>query len=109
MTNAEELLPATEKDTEGINWEELKQLGQTWEQQDTRLRKLYLEHPDRKQFFAYDFVEILWYHVLEYYGKSIGNVEVEDAINEFMEDHRLHELVYDIGANLAERKGWEMK
>jgi hypothetical protein len=102
-------MPATEKDMEGVNSGELKKLEETWEQQEVRLRKIYLQHPNRKIFFVHDFVEALWFHMLDFYGKSIGDAEAKEMIDYLMDDDRPYEIVYDIAEEIAERRGWEMK
>lgn len=108
MTEEEGLQPGTAKDMEGVDWDGLKKMGDDWQKEEAKLRKLYLERPDRKQFFEYDFVEALWFHMLEYYGKAVSEEEIEEMIYTIHDDNRLWEMVYDAVEKLAERKGWEM-
>ncbi len=73
----------------------------TYDEEQRKLRSLYLEHPDRKQFVSYDFVEALWMHILEYYGKTVGDDAIEEMKYEILEDDRMWEMVYDAAENYA--------
>lgn len=109
MIDQEETQPATAKDMEGIDWECLKKMCEPWEQEEKRLRKLYLENPKRKVFFQHDFVEALWFHMIEYYGAVVGDEAMDFMTNELAEDDRLWQLVYDAAEKFAKEKGWKMK
>lgn len=109
MINEEELQPATVEDMKGIDTVEFKRMIEESDKQEVRLRGLYLKHPNRKQFFEYDFVEALWFHTLDYYGKAVGNDEIETMVYSLAENERLWQLVYDTVQEFANEKGWKMK
>lgn len=109
MTTIDGPQPATAEDMKGIDWKGLEKMEETWRQQEARLKKLYLEHPQRKQFFEYDFVEALWFHTLEYYGKAIDDQVMEEMLNGLFDDDRLFQIVYDLASSVAVARGWEMK
>lgn len=88
---------------------EIKKNLTMYEEYEKELRKLYLDHPDRKQIFSYDLVETIWFHIYENYDVAVGDEEVEEIINSLIEDHRIYEIVYDISEKLATKRGWEMK
>jgi hypothetical protein len=79
------------------------------DEDEKRDRELYLEHPDRKTFFSYDFVEAFWMHFRDYYHVSVGDAEMQELIDSLADDRRMYEMVYDLSQNLAEKRGWEMK
>lgn len=114
--NNEEMIPTAEevsKLLEKIPVRESKECDSkhtavSWQEQEKRLRKRYLEHPDRKEYFEYDFVEVLWFHMLEYYGVAVGDKEIEEMVITVMEDHRLWEMIYDAVQKVADRNGWKM-
>ena len=97
------------KSLECLERPEMKEMLAKAEEAEKRDRKMYLEHPDRKQFFSYDFIESFWFHFRDYYGVAIGDAEMEDLIVELMDDSRLWEMVYDIAQEFASKRGWEMK
>lgn len=98
-----------QKTLEYLERPEVKEMFARADEAEKRERKLYLEHPDRKQFFSYDFIEAFWMHFREYYHVTIGDAEMEELIAGVIEDHRLFEMVYDVSQELAEKRGWEMK
>lgn len=80
-----------------------------YEEYYEKLRKLYLDHPDRNQFFSYDLIETLWFHIHDFYGVAIGNEEVGEIIDDLIQEDRIYEIVYDISEKLATKRGWEEK
>ena len=88
---------------------ETKEMFARFEESEKRDRELYIENPDRKISFLYDFVEAFWIHFRDYYSKSIGDAEMEELIEGIHYDDRLWQMVYDISEELAEKRGWEMK
>ena len=86
-----------------------QEMLERWDEQDKKLRRVYLENPKRKQFFEYDFVEALWMHMIEYYGKAVGDDAIEEMLYDVTEDSRMWELVYDAAQKYADEQGWEMK
>ncbi len=98
-----------QKATEYLNRPETKEMFARFEEAEKRDRALYLDHPNRKVSFAYDFVEAFWIHFRDYYGRSIGDAEMEELLDGLGDDNRLFEMVYDISQELAEKRGWEMK
>jgi uncharacterized protein with von Willebrand factor type A (vWA) domain len=79
----------------------------TYEEEERKLRSQYLEHPDRKQFFSYDFAEAFWMHMLEYYGKTVGDDAIEDMKYTLLEDDRIWQMVYDTVEQYADERGWK--
>lgn len=109
MIDQKESQSATAKDMEGIDWVGLNKMSDQWEREEKRLRQLYLESPRRKTFFQYDFVEALWFQLLEYYGVIVGDEAMESMLDDLTNDGRLLEIVYDIAEKYADSKGWEQK
>ncbi len=72
-----------------------------------QMRKLYLDHPDRQNFYSYDFVEALWDHICERYGKAVGDQEIAWLIDEIVCDPRMWEMVHDACGRYAEKMSWE--
>ena len=87
---------------------DLDKMVEKWEAEDKKMRSIYLDHPDRKQFFEYDLVEALWMQMIEQYGKVVGDEEIEDMVIAVTEDHRLWEMIYDAAEQVAKSNGWEM-
>lgn len=79
-----------------------------YNEKERTLRSLYLEHPDRKQFFSYDFAEALWMRMFDCYGKTIGDDAIEEMTCSLLRDDRIWEMVYDVTQKYADERGWEM-
>jgi hypothetical protein len=110
--NIEQPEPATFEDAKDtfafLDSPECKEMLAKWEEEDKKLRSMYLDNPKRKQTFEYDFVEALWMHMVEYYGKAVGDEEIGWMLDEIIEDCRIWELVYDVAQKYAETRDWEM-
>ncbi len=111
--NQENIQSATEAEVqaslEHMEKPEFEEMLARADKAEKRDRQMYLEHPDRKQFFSYDFIESFWFHFRDYYGVAIGDAEMEELIVELMGDDRLWQMVYDISQEFAAKRGWEMK
>lgn len=111
MNNEEELQPATMEDIkktmEYMERPEVKEFWKRWDARAARVRKIYVDNPERKTTF--DVVEIFWYEFLERYGKALNDEQMNDVIDRFLENYQWHELVYIVAQEYSEEMGWEQK
>ena len=109
--NNEELQPATMEDAnkaiEYMERPEVKEMWRRWDEESVRVRKIYVDNPERKTTF--DVVEIFWYEFLERYGKALNDEQMSDVIDRFVESYQWHELVYIVAQEYSEEMGWEQK
>jgi hypothetical protein len=86
---------------------EVKEMWKRWDEESERIRKIYVDNPDRKTTF--DVVEIFWYEFLERYSKALNDEQMRDVIDRFIENYQWHELVYIVAEGYAKEMGWEEK
>ncbi len=109
--NNEELQPATAEDIkkamEYVERPEVKEMWRRWDEESARVRKIYVDNPERKTTF--DVVEIFWYEFLERYDKVLNDEQMSDVIDRLVENYQWHELVYIVAQEYSEEMGWEQK
>lgn len=89
-----------------LTQEELDEMLRRHDEEQARIRKIYIDSPKRTAFF--DYAEVLWYEVLERYGVMLEDEDLWQLIDIWIEDYRRFEILYDAVDEFAEGRGWEM-
>jgi len=90
-----ETTAASIEDIKGIDFEKLNKDTQEFEEYEKRLRKLYLDHPDRKTFFNLDIAESIWREAFDNFEVMLDDDAVADILDLLFEEPFLSFAIQD--------------